>query len=213
MKRLLIWLAVILGLGAMIWGLALLGAAQPTVSEGTLDADPVTSSDWQRGGLMAQTTLVEYSDFECPACASYFPVLESLKQTYGSQVRFVYRAYPLPMHRHADLAARVAEAAGNQNKFWEMHDLLFTNQSKWSGSSNPLPLFNGYAASLGLNAEQFAKDINSSETKKKVADDIASGNRANVDGTPTFFLNGKKLTNLQSYGDLEQAIKDALQGK
>lgn len=213
MKRILIWLLVLIGLGAMIWGLALLGSSQPMVSDGTLNADPVSSSDWQRGGLMAKTTLVEYTDFQCPACASYFPILESLKKTYGSQVQFIYRAYPLPSHQHSDLAARVAEAAGNQNKFWEMHDLLFKNQSTWSAISDPMSFFNGYAQSLGLNMDQFAKDVISSETNKKVADDIASGGRANVDATPTFFLNGKKITNLQSYDDLEQAIKDALAGK
>lgn len=214
LKRFLIWAAVIIALGGMIWGLAILGSSSANVtSDGSLSQDPVTAADRQRGNLMAKTTLVEYTDFQCPACASYFPLLESLRQTYGNQVQFIYRAYPLPMHQYADLAARAAEAAGNQNKFWEMHDILFKNQTVWSTAPDPTAVMKGYAVNLGLNADQFAKDLASDATRKKVADSIASGNRANVDATPSFFLNGKKITNLQSYGDLEQAIKDTLAGK
>lgn len=210
MQRLLIWGGLGLGLIAMVWGLAVLSSKPVGQSSAGSLTNPVSSSDWVTGNLMAKNTLVEYADFQCPACASYHTLLKEIKKTYGNRLTVVFRHFPLPQHEHADLASRVAEAAGKQGKFWEMHDLLFEGQATWSGSRDPMIIFTQYATTLGLNVDQFKKDTDSSDTKKSINDDIASGNSSNVDATPTFYLNGSKLTNLSSYGDLELAIKSAL---
>lgn len=204
-------MTVAAALGLMVWGLARLGAKPAAVTAGGTLQDPVTANDHAEGSVLAKNILVEYSDFQCPACALYYPLVKQIASTYGGRLLIVYRYFPLAsIHQNADISARAAEAAARQGKFWEMHNLLFERQKDWSGSSDPTNIFNGYAAELGLNKDQFMADLNSAAVRARVRTDFESGERANVDATPTFYLNGKKLTNLQNYGDLEQDIKDAL---
>lgn len=211
MKRLGLWILAIAALGGMVWDLALLGSTtstKPTTSIASEDA--VSSTDWITGNQMATHTLVEYGDFQCPACASYYTVVTGLMQKYDTQLRLVFRNFPLPIHQHSQISAQAAGAAGKQGKFWEMYALLYEGQSTWSVLDNPQPIFDGYAKNLGLDVAQFDKDINAADVAEKIARDLASGDRAGVDGTPNFFLDGKKLNN-QSYGDLEQSIKNLLE--
>lgn len=211
LKRVGIWVAVAAALGLMVWWLALLGSKPTTVaSEGTIQ-DPVTVNDHAEGGTLAKNILIEYSDFQCPACALYYPLVKQIAATYGERILIVYRYFPLTTaHANADISARAAEAASRQGKFWEMHNLLFERQKEWSPSPDPTNLFINYVTELGLNKDQFVTDLKTTEVEARVQTDLASGRRANVDATPTFYLNGKKLTNLQAYGDLEQDIKDAI---
>lgn len=211
LQRIGIWVGVLVALGLMVWGLASLGAQQSTVADGGVIQDPVTASDHAKGTSLATNTLVEYSDFQCPACASYYPVVKQIAATYGGRLLIVYRHYPLTsIHQNAQVSAQAAEAAGMQGKFWEMHDMLFEHQKDWSQSNDAQNIFVGYATTLGLNKDQFLSDIASKTAVDKVKKDLDSGNRANVNSTPSFFLNGKKLTNMQTYGDLENTIKDTL---
>lgn len=211
LQRVGIWAGVLAVLGLMVWGLASLGASQDNVAaDGTIQ-DPVSAEDHTKGGTLATNTLVEYSDFQCPACGAYFPIVKKLGDTYGGRLQIVYRYYPLTaLHLNAQMSAQAAEAAGVQGKFWEYHDLLFTKQSEWNQLSDPKNTFADYANTLGLNKEKFLTDIVSSGVIKRVQRDLDSGNRANVNATPTFYLNGKKLTNLQTYADLENDIKNVL---
>ncbi len=212
LKKVGIWVGVAVVLGGMVWALAHYGASGgPTIGGGTLE-DPVTGIDHAKGNSLAKVTLVEYSDFECPTCGAYYPVVKSLVAKYGDQMLFVYRHYPLSMHRNSNLAARASEAAEKQGKFWTMHDMIFDEQATWSRSNDIKNVFIGYAEKLGLSREQFVNDIDSSEVASRVARDLASGDRANVQGTPTFYLNNQKL-NIKTYGDLEQSIQDALAEK
>ena len=128
----------------------------------------------------------------------------------GAQVRFAYRHFPLPQHKNAKLAATVAEAAGKQDKFWEMHDLIFQNQSDWSEEKNAAVIFAKYAQDLGLDLAQFQTDIASEEIKAKIENDYKSGVKAGVNSTPTFFLNGKKINNPRNYDEFKNAIEQAL---
>jgi len=117
-------------------------------------AAPVSSTDITYGPKDAKLTVIEYSDFQCPFCAVYAPILDQLRQKYGDQVQFVYRFYPLANHKWATITAKAAYAAYLQGKFWEMHDLLFKNQDQWAGSSDPRPYLDQYAKQLGLDMTQ-----------------------------------------------------------
>jgi protein-disulfide isomerase len=192
-KRVARWAALILLIAAGIYGLTKLPHAVSVPNSADTLSDPVTADDWSRGKADAKVTLVEYSDFQCPACGSYYPMVKQLEDQYSDRVRFVTRHFPLAQHQFAALAARAAEAAGKQGKFWEMHDRLFTTQETWSVKSNPLETFAGYAKDLGLNVDQWRSDIDSKAVQDAVAADYASGVRSGVNATPSFYLNGKKL--------------------
>lgn len=211
-KRIAIWTGLTLALVLMVWGLAKIAVA-PTVTEGgsTL-AEPISGSDHVKGSTIAKVTLVEYSDFQCPACAAFEPTLQALEKKYGNQVLFVYRHFPLPQHQNGDVSARAAEAAASQNKFWEMHDKLFATQNTWSALTNDeaLKTFTQYAVDLGLDKNKFLTDVSNPATEERIQKDATSGNKSGVDSTPNFFVNNNKVTGLQTYADLETAITNAL---
>ncbi len=141
-------------------------------------------------------TLVEYGDYQCPACAGYHPLIKQLVETYKSDIQFQFRNFPLQqIHQNARAAARAAEAAGKQDKFWEMHDLLYEQQSTWQDSTAANTIFEQYAKQLGLNVDQYNKDFASSEVNAIITADFNEGTRLGVESTPTFFLQGKKLDN------------------
>ena len=207
-KRLLPWFAVIFAMILMVWGLAEFGSRPVQVSGPGL-SEGLKSSDHIKGNTMAKVTLVEYSDFQCPACALFYPVMKKAEEKYMKDVLFVYRHFPLPSHDKAELAAKASEAAGLQGKFWEMHDKLFENQSTWSKITDAKTLFTEYAAQLGLDRNKFIADLDSDSVNKKITDDIRSGTESQLDGTPTFFINGNKLK-IQTYGDIDSAISEYL---
>lgn len=167
--------------------------SNPQVVADTKTEQNVVSSDWSKGNANAPVTLVEYGDFQCPACAAYHSVVRQITSEIPDKVRFVYRHFPLTnIHNKAWNAAKASEAAGKQGKFWEMYDLLFVNQTKWEGQS--ISEFNktheGYASQLGLNLEQYKKDFSSLEVEQLVKDDQVLGNKFGVRGTPSFYING-----------------------
>lgn len=188
-KRIIKWLVVaLIIIGSFV---AIIFANQSPNTVGTLG--PVGPNEWSKGPLDAKVTLVEYSDFQCPACAARKPLVESLINEFGNHLRFVYRYFPLStIHKNAQISSQAAEAAGLQGKFWEMHDLLFENQTLWAAQSNDQAqeTFIGYAAQLGLDSEKFKTDLKSDVVENAVNEDYDSGQAAGVTGTPTFFLNG-----------------------
>lgn len=206
-RRIALWGVGLAIIGGGVYLAARAGSIRPVAEAGTL-ADSVTASDWVRGTLDAPSLLVEYSDLQCPACGNYYPLLKRLESEVGDQVAVVYRHFPLTgLHKNALAAARAAEAAGKQGKFWEMHDLLFERQQEWSGDQDPAAgRFLSYAAELGLNRDEFKKYQIASDVKKAVADDIDGGNRSRVNSTPTFFLNGKKISSPRTYDELKSLV-------
>jgi len=149
---------------------------------------PVSAHDHVAGPDDAPVTLVEYGDYECPYCGMAHPIVKAAQLTLGSQLRFVFRNFPLAeIHPHARLAAQAAEAAAAQGKFWEMNGTLFEYQ-------NALEVEDliGYAKALGLDATQLARDLEAGTYEKRVRDDFRSGVRSGVNGTPTFFVNGDR---------------------
>jgi len=172
----------------------------------TVDESGISDSDWVKGNPEGAITLVEYSDFQCPACASYFPLVKELLEE-NDDVRFVYRHFPLTnIHANAERAARASEAAGMQGKFWEMHDLLFDRQNAWSTKFNSKDIFVGYAEELGLDVVLFLDFMNDNESRDLVRDDINRGNRAGVQGTPTFFVNGEQISNPRGLEDFRSSL-------
>ncbi len=156
-------------------------------------------------------TITEYSDYQCPACAYYHPMVKKLKAQFGDRINLELKYYPLNSHQYAAVAARAAQAAKNQGKFLEMHNLLFEHQKQWSSSGNPTPMFVNFARELNLDIGQFKDELNAGETQKIVMEEKQEGRRAGVNATPTFFIEGNKLDPLpRSYNQFEQAVQKYL---
>lgn len=174
--------------------------------------DSLSDSDWIRGNKEAKVVLIEYSDFQCPACAYYSKMVNDIVSEFGNHMAFAYRHFPLEKHENAKKAAYAAEAAGVQGKFWEMHDILFTYQNTWTKQVNPEDTFQKFAADLGLNMDQFDSDYNSRKIRKNVDLDIESGEKNRLDYTPTLFLNGKQIKNPKNYDEFRTLIREAIEG-
>ena len=207
--RATLWLLVALLLGGSAWGLARI-TQKPSPREELLAA--VTSKDWVKGRREADVVLIEYGDFQCPACAVYFPLVAQLHQEFGDKIAFVYRHFPLSqIHAQAELAARATEAAGKQGKFWEMHDRIFENQANWAGQSSAGEMFLQYALALELDPDKFKSDLETEEVRERVRSDFQDGIKYGVNSTPTFFLNGKRVQP-RTYGEFKNLIKQVLAG-
>lgn len=212
-KSLLIMALLVLGTVAMLYGLAKLGtrSASPTGDTNRDLQQPVVAAEHIRGPINAPVTLVEYSDFQCPACRTYETSLKNLAQQYDQELRIVYRHFPLTtLHKNAQKAAYASEAASLQGKFWEYHDMLFNTQDVWSEQSNPETYFLDYAKSLGLDQERFKKDMDSDEVKSVVAEQARAGEKEKITGTPTFFLNGKYFETPKTYEGFSAAVVEQL---
>lgn len=162
----------------------------------------IPKSAYTKGDVNAKTTLVEFSDFQCPACKAYQSVISEILKTNGAQIYFVYRNFPLPQHTFGESAAEAAEAAGKQGRFWEMHDLLFARQEDMSDT-----LWVELAKELKLDEGLFATDMKSQTVKDKIANDKADGASLGINSTPTFFLNGIKIPPM-SLEEFKQKVID-----
>ena len=142
----------------------------------------------------APVTLEEFADFECPPCGLLHPVMKTMEKEFGSRLRVIFREFPLvPTHPHALVAARSAEAAGLQGKFWEMHDLIFESQKTWHGEFDARPTFEGFAKKLGLDLVRFRADLSSQVVEQRIFLDGKRAHELGVKGTPTVFLNGREV--------------------
>ncbi len=167
-------------------------------------------------------TLVEYGDYQCPYCGEYYSTLKQVVSLYYNQIYFQFRNFPLTsIHPNAFAGARATEAASLMGKFWQMHDLLYqTNQDYyntnganpgWIGTTNPLPVFDQYASSLGLNVNKFNQLYNSSQVNNVIIADENAGNSLNIDATPTFIINGKQVQIADSLSAFEKVINAEIQ--
>jgi len=167
---------------------------------------PVSDQDHIQGNPDAPCTLVEYGDYECPHCGHAYPIVKRIQKHFGKKLRFVFRNFPLAeMHPHAESAAETAEYAGAHGKFWEMHDALFENQESLGGS-----LYLQLARQLALSPQELRAAVESRDFLARVKSDFTGGVRSGVNGTPTFFINGKRHDASFEYEDLLQAINAAL---
>jgi len=212
MKRVSLWLSVAVGIVAVV--ALLVWVVTNTPAGNNSQVKSLEEDDWIKGSAEAQVTIIEYSDFQCPACAAYHPILKQLIEEFNGEARLVYRHLPLKaIHKNTELAARAAEAAGKQDKFWEMHDELFNNQEEWAESGKAENLFLGYAEVLGLDGEQFVADLNSKEVKNKVNEDYLDAVSSGLNSTPSFFLNGERIQNPRGYDEFRKLIQSNIQGQ
>lgn len=148
-----------------------------------------------KGNPDGAVSLIEYSDFQCPSCKAAAPVVASVLEQHGDTIRFEYRHFPLlTIHPYALPAARAAEAAGQQGKFWEMHDMLFERQESWSASANPSALFAAYADEIGLDMATYRRHLDASVLEQYVRGHFEEARTQGFTGTPTFVLNGERMT-------------------
>jgi protein-disulfide isomerase len=164
---------------------------------------PVSAHDHAEGLADARLTLVEYGDYQCPYCGAAYPVVKRLQKTLRKELRFAFRNFPLTQaHPYALIAAEAAEAAALQGKFWEMHDLLYEQQTLLEPDSIPL-----WAEKIGLSLEKFRNDTKQGVVEKRIQEDRQSGIRSGVNGTPTFFINGTRYDGSPDYGSLLAALE------
>ena len=166
----------------------------------------VNSNDHIQGENTASLELVEYGDYQCPHCGRAYPIIKDLQQSFGDDLKFVFRNFPLSeIHPDAFTAAVAAEAAGLQDKYWEMHDIIFENQQALDLESLFL-----YAKAIGLDVKRFKNDIQKNELADKVEQDFESGIRSGVNGTPSFFINGRKYNSDWEEDVFDQYLKSQL---
>ena len=165
---------------------------------------PVTLNDHVLGPDSATITLVEYGDYECPYCGEAKTIMQRVLDQFGSQIRFIFRNFPLAeIHPHAEIAAEAAECAASYNLFWEMHDLLYENQRSLS-----IPLLLKLGEALRLPIAELEQGIIEKAYAPKIREDFMSGIRSGVNGTPTFFINGERYNG--PYTELPQVIAATL---
>lgn len=210
MKKVAIWVGVVVIITASIWGLiALVNSSSPASTINNLPS--VSKEDIATGPKDAKVTIIEYADFQCPACAVYHPLVKQLLSEFPKDIYFVYRFFPLTsIHRNALLSSQAGFAANLQGKFWQMHDMIYENQKSWANEGNAMEIFVSYAEKIKLDVNKFKKDINSDETKKFVNDELNQAINIGVNSTPTFFINGKKIQNPRSYDEFKKLVQDQI---
>lgn len=176
-----------------------------------VDTLKITEDDWTYGNKNAKVVLIEYLDFECEACGAYYPITKKIKEEYKDNLLFVVRYLPLPGHKNSKTAAYAVEAAGKQGKFWEMTDILFTKQREWGEQQIAnQSQFEKYAIEAGVNIEQWRKDVTSAEVIKRVDDSYLEAMSLQLQGTPSFFVNGQKIEKLNGYESIKTLIDEEL---
>jgi protein-disulfide isomerase len=167
--------------------------------------NPVGPNDHSEGPENAPVTLMEYGDYQCPYCGQAYPIVKQIQKKFGKKLRFVFRNFPLAeMHPHAQSAAEVAEFAGANGKFWQMHDALYENQEQLGG-----PLYLELAKSFGLSEDALRKALEDGTYREKVRADFMGGVKSGVNGTPSFFINGRRHDEAFDFETLSAAIDAA----
>jgi protein-disulfide isomerase len=209
----IITLLIVVGAAFFLSGPA---APSPLEGEGEVtDSALLLGPEQERmteGTPSAKVTIVEFGDLQCPACGAVHPVLKQIVSEYKDKVYFVFRNFPLPMHPNAPIAAQAAYAAGQQGKFWEMHDMLYESQDEWAEkSSGPAKeTIVGYAQDLELDMTKFNEDLNKNAGNAKIQKDQNDGYQLGVNSTPTLYINGTKFAAVMTYDQLKKEIDDRL---
>jgi protein-disulfide isomerase len=165
----------------------------------------VRENSMKLAATSSKVTVVEFADYQCPACGFIAPGLQELKETYKDRVTFVFRDFPLNIHKNAVKAAQMAHIANEQGKFWEMHDKLFASQSEWENEEDPSDMFVGYAAELNMKTEGIKAKLGTDLYKDRITADIRDGELLGVNSTPTFFINNT-IVRSADYNAIKAAI-------
>lgn len=199
-------------------GAMLYRSMRPTVIQVTTNSgearNDARESEHARGPANAPVTVEEFGDFQCPPCGVIAGAMQEIERDYGARLRMIFRQHPLPTHEHARQAALASEAAGLQDRFWDMHDLLYHEQAVWSKAPLVTPLFADYAARLHLDLARFNEDVRGERTEGRIAEDERRAATLGVNATPTIFINGQRLeSNSLHTAGLRSAIDEALKPK
>ena len=196
-------------IGILIFAALAIGGliAFTSLKKNTTNVD--TSQGHKKGPDSAPVKIVEFTDFQCPYCANAVPVMKQVLENNPDKVQLITRYFPLDQHAHSREAARAAEAASRQDKFWEMYEMIFANQTTWEVASDAYNYYSAYAKQLGLDLTKFTNDYNDSAIESLIQKDYDYGISLGVDSTPTFFVNGTKYTGNQSAGDWQKIIDAA----
>ena len=202
----------------LVGGVLLMTREKPTstinstilVPEGSIGTSGFVDGKYLPASSSATVTLVEFGDYECPACALYSPFIKQLLTDFAGKVTFVFRNYPLSYHTNALSSSYAVEAAGLQGKYWEMHEKMYATQNDWSVLDNATDVFLGYAKEMELDIEKFKSDMASDIVINKVKKDTNDGNTVRLTETPTYYLNGKKISISGSYDQLKNLVQEEL---
>lgn len=210
--RLVIWilLGVIVATGLIWYAVFTANKPAPPAPKPAASAQLVREDSHRLSTpAVEKAQLVEFLDFECESCRAAHPLVEELRQEYGDRITFVNRYFPLSAHHNSGTAALAVEAAAQQGKYEQMVAKLFETQPEWGGQQDSqAPVFRTYAQELGLDLATYDAALADEKTSDRIRADIADGNALGVAGTPTFFLNGKKLT-LNTEAEFRQLLADA----
>ena len=199
--------------------IAFVGFFALTGNKDDSNGDTSAASNHVMGSGSTGVTLVEYGDYQCPYCQIYSSTVKKVVDTYKDQITFQFVNFPLPnLHQNAFAASRAAEAAGKQGKFWEMHDLLYQSAdpngaSGWVVSTTPSEMFNAFATQLGLDLTKFKTDYASNAVNNIINADMTKGNKLGVEGTPSFFVDGKKVEIGNTEADFKKVLDAAIKSK
>lgn len=210
----------VITIGAVFGGAFLLSKTTPPADTQltTLDNQPtadakllVRDNSHKKGAENPKVTIVEFADFQCPACASAHPIIARLLTDFPNDVQLIYRHFPLrSIHKNAFMAALASEAAGSQGKYWEMYDKLYETQSEWSDLGSPKDFFVNLAKGLSLDTDKFKKSLEASEFAARVSEDEKDAISLGVNSTPTFYINGVKQKGFLEYNAFKALIEDAI---
>lgn len=202
---------VVVTIGLLVGGAYYLTATAPPEATETIDMSKALSSEaYHKGDPSAKVKIVEFADFQCPACAASEPIVQKVMKDFEGKFYFEYHHFPLQQHRWAQDAAEAAESAGEQGKFWEYHAVLFDKQNEWGDSSDAMKLFKQYAKDLQLDEAKFADSLDSDKFRNKVLDSVSKGAELAVSSTPTFFVNGKRVVGGMTYDSWKALIEEEL---
>lgn len=212
-KKFSIWGSVILVFLVVIFVLVQV-VTTPTQPTQTINIAPLSARDISTGNPKSKVALIEYADFQCPACAAYHSVVNQILSNYGNKIFYVYRMFPLTnAHPNAIISAQAAYAAYKQGAFFKYDDLLYNKQNDWATLQDPKTALVDYATLLKLNTVKFKADMLSSEAQKYVQDSTNEALSEGINQTPTFFINGNLIQNPNSYDDFKKLIDAALNKK
>jgi protein-disulfide isomerase len=211
MQKILKPLVIIIVLVAVAAGAAVYlsrSADHPAETAGTPSRVDIKSGGHSRGPANAQLTLVEFGDYQCPSCGAFHPLVKEILNRYPDKVRLEFHHFPLiDLHPNAMMAAMAAEAAGEQGRYWEMHDALFENQGVWAPSRNAEAAFLTLANRIGLNLNQFMQNLRNPAIQGRILQDVTLGNNVQIRETPTFFINGQRVYVQPTIDDFVKVIE------
>ncbi len=193
----------------VVGGLVYLAVTDSNGNNTNTDLLAAVSGNPTLGSETAKVTIVEFSDFSCPACAVAAPIVKEIAKIYPEQVRIVFNSYNIG-HQWSEKSLEAGECAYNQGKFWEFYDIIFSHQSEWVSASDPVQKFQSYAAQAGISSEVMKSCLDSNQMRSEVFSDTAVGRSNKVTATPTFFINDQKVEGARSLSEFKKIIDDEL---